>query len=189
MAAVSQNGTVFGLVQKQTPEICLAAVTKNGLMLGLVKEQTPEICLAALRQCATGIKSEACYPVDLGSLQAVRDATSRAENGALNASSAFVSVFKLIKIKNKTPELCMEAVEKCLDVFQLIDEQTDAISMIAVKKNGLLLSVVKEQTPEICLAAVQQNHLASKLVKVLTPAICMIMLEHETMLVIRIRVL
>jgi len=49
LLAVKQNGWAIGLIDEQTPELCLAAVKENGWVIKDVKVQTPEICLAAIK--------------------------------------------------------------------------------------------------------------------------------------------
>ena len=60
-------------------------------------------------------------------------------------------------IKNKTPELCLEAVKQNGMALEWISTQTEKICLAAVRQNGLALIWVKNKTSDICLAAVMQN--------------------------------
>ena len=67
--------------------------------------------------------------------------------------------------KNKTPELCLAAVQQNGQALKHVKEQTPELCLAAVQQNGLVLKHVKEQTPELCMAAVQQNNKALDYVK------------------------
>jgi hypothetical protein len=62
-----------------------------------------------------------------------------------------------ILLKNKTPEICLEAVKQNGLALEFVKEQTPEICLEAVKQDGLALEFVKERTPEICIEAVKQK--------------------------------
>ena len=50
-------------------------------------------------------------------------------------------------------------------ILKYVKERTPEICLVAVNQNGWALRYVKEQTPEICLAAVKRYKLTSNLIK------------------------
>ncbi len=103
---------------------------------------------------------------------------------------------KLIKVKDRTPEICLAAVKqnplalkyikhnqtleictiavkKDPSLFRFAKVQSEELCIFAVTEGYDMLKYVKEQTPEICLAAVKKHGWSLKYVKEETPEICL----------------
>jgi hypothetical protein len=76
-------------------------------------------------------------------------------------------------VKNKTPELCLLAVQKDGDNLLYVEDQTDEICLEAVKQNGMALRYVINKTYEICLEAVKQNGTALLYIDDQTEEMCL----------------
>lgn len=77
------------------------------------------------------------------------------EDTCMNAVQTFPYAIRYMSPEEKTPGLCMEAVERCGAALKYIEDQTPDMCIVAVQNDALALEYVKEQTPEICMAAVQ----------------------------------
>jgi hypothetical protein len=78
-----------------------------------------------------------------------------------------------IKVEDRKPEVCLEAVRMNGLALEHISEQTPALCRDAVRQNGWALEYVKEQTPVLCLEAVRQNGWALEYVNEQTPELCL----------------
>lgn len=156
MTAVYNNGQALKFVKNKTIEICKAAfdMSRNdiywkkwhgdGRYLRFVKEseQTPEMCQYACDQIIWAF-GFAKYQSREMSLEMVR------RNG-----------LALKYVKNKTPEVCLDAVLNCGDALKFVDsdQQTTLIVKKALlyrylKYEGIINSALKyviDQTDEIC---------------------------------------
>lgn len=82
-------------------------------------------------------------------------------------------------VKEKSHNICLEAVSQDGQTIKYIKDQTDDIRLIAVdirliavSQNGHALAYVENQTSEICLSTVRSTYEALEYVKDQTLEIC-----------------
>ncbi|MDI3075252.1 DUF4116 domain-containing protein [Clostridioides difficile] len=139
----------FKNAQTQTYEMCIEAVGGNGYLLkevrfyelNLTKEQIYNLYLIAVRRSGCA-------------LQYIKWSELEGEF-----------------LKERTQEICFEAVKENGLALEYVTEQTEEICLEAVRQNGLALEYVKEQTPGICLEAIKEDTMSLQYVKNQTDAI------------------
>lgn len=75
-------------------------------------------------------------------------------------------------VKNKTPQICLEAVQLDGEALQFVENQTLEICLAAIRQNCHAIRFVKHQTHELCMEAVKQNGYTLKHVQNQTIEIC-----------------
>ncbi|PBF99804.1 DUF4116 domain-containing protein [Clostridioides difficile] len=129
--------------QTQTYEMCIEAVGGNGYLLkevrfdelNLTKEQIYNLYLIAVRRSGCA-------------LQYIKWSELEGEF-----------------LKERTQEICFEAVKENGLALEYVTEQTEEICLEAVRQNGLALDFVEEQFSKICIEALKENGIVFRYLK------------------------
>jgi len=170
--ALKQRGCALEYVKKQTPKMCKVAVMENGYALQYVQKKTSELCFIAVRNNSyafehvpTELQTENLCLIavkqDGWNLEYVNQQTDKICRAALEDD-----VGVLVKVKNKTYELCLFAIKNSSERFtryimELIPSafHTDELCREALKKHGNCITIIdrKIKKPWMEVLALQQN--------------------------------
>lgn len=179
MAAVRRHPSALRWVDRQTPEICLEAVRKNGLTLQWVKIKNHEIyrdiCLAAVRQNGLALKwvrpehrdEEICRAALDNNVLAVKWAKYRTPEDEM---AAYHLIPRYIRyVTNKTPELCLEAIERDKRNAKYIctseerkkiiesSELTSSLDQRPVRRSYTMEDIVMQNQDDMSCSTVQEK--------------------------------
>lgn len=178
-AVKKKYGYALQYVKLQTPELCLESVTTNGLSLRYCKFQSNEICLAAVKQTGLALShieyEFMTFEVCLAAVQSygpslddipkkIIERFNQEEITTLCIEAVKQNGRSLEFVKNKTPEICIEAMKKDIYVLRLVpvhiekiigDDKINELCLDSIRKNHYNFSKIPNKTFKICLEAVK----------------------------------
>jgi len=150
---------LFKFLKNQTPSICLMAVDMYGPNIQYVKNPTEKIALLAIkRNCLLSIIPESV----------------RTEKVCLEAfkNSECCASLQYVDVKNRTPELCREAVKQSGWELKYVEKQTEKMCIEAIESHAYVIEYVKNQTVNLCKIAIRKVPESIKYIRDQTDELC-----------------